>query len=106
LYDFNRNWSRRVLGQNATVLLMTDGLDRDSSGVLAAEMERLHKSCRRLLWLNPLLRYAAFQPKAAGVRAILPHVDRAIPVHNVAALIELNTILARPPAPRRVRAQT
>jgi uncharacterized protein with von Willebrand factor type A (vWA) domain len=89
LEEFNRKWSRRLLGQNAVVLLISDGLDRDIGAGLGAEMERLHKSCRRLIWLNPLLRYAGFQPRPAGVRAMLPHVDAFMPVHNIDSLVEL-----------------
>ncbi len=89
LREFNLRWARRVLGQGATVLLVTDGLERDDAGALAFEAERLGKSCRRLVWLNPLLRYDAFEPKAAGVRAILPHVDRHLPVHNLDSLFGL-----------------
>jgi uncharacterized protein with von Willebrand factor type A (vWA) domain len=96
LHAFNRQWSRRVLGQGATVLLFTDGLERDGDGSLAAEMERLHKSCRRLIWLNPLLRYDRFEPRAAGIRAMLPHVDEFRPVHRLASLEDLAQALSRP----------
>jgi uncharacterized protein len=89
LHEFNRRWSRRVLAQNAVVLLVTDGLDRADATMLGEEMKRLHKSCRRLVWLNPLLRYDAFEPKAEGVRAMLPHVDAFLPVHNLASLEQL-----------------
>lgn len=89
LHDFNRRWARRVLAQNAVVLLITDGLDRDEAAGISEEMQRLHQSCRRLIWLNPLLRYAAFQPEAAGVRAMLPHVDEHRPVHDLASLQQL-----------------
>jgi hypothetical protein len=89
LREFNLRWSRRVLGQNAVVLLISDGLDGDVGEGLAREMERLHKSCRKLIWLNPLLRYQGFEARPAGVRAMLPHVDEFMPVHNVASLIEL-----------------
>ncbi|MFO1196658.1 MAG: VWA domain-containing protein [Burkholderiaceae bacterium] len=94
LREFNLRWSRRVLGGNATVILVTDGLERDDAGGLGFEAERLSKSCRRLLWLNPLLRYDAFEPRAAGVRAILPHVDAHLPVHNLASLEGLADALA------------
>jgi uncharacterized protein with von Willebrand factor type A (vWA) domain len=86
LARFNRDWSRRVLGQGAVVLLITDGLDRDGAEGLAEATERLHHSCRRLIWLNPLLRYAAFEPKSQGIRAMLPHVDEFRPVHNLESL--------------------
>lgn len=89
LGDFNRLWSRRVLGQGAVVLVITDGLERDDVAGLSAEMERLHKSCRRLIWLNPLLRFDGFEAKARGVRAMLPHVDEFRAVHNLDALAAL-----------------
>ncbi len=97
LHEFNRDWSRRVLGQGAILLFVSDGLDRDAADGLTIEMERLHKSCRSLVWLNPLLRYDKFEPKAAGIRAILPHVDDFRPVHNLASLAQLTDILSRPP---------
>jgi uncharacterized protein with von Willebrand factor type A (vWA) domain len=107
LANFNRNWARRVLGQGAVVLLVTDGLDRPREGVdpggdLAENMERLHKSCRRLIWLNPLLRWDGFEPKSQGIRAMLPHVDEFRPVHNLASLRALIETLSRPSSPRQM----
>ena len=99
---FNRQWARRVLGQGAIVLLVTDGLDRDGAKGLAEAMDRLHHSCRRLIWLNPLLRWDGFEPKSQGIRAMLPHVDEFRPVHNLASLRALITLLSRP-APIRGR---
>jgi uncharacterized protein with von Willebrand factor type A (vWA) domain len=96
---FNRIWSRRVLGQGAVVLLVTDGLDRDGAHGLAENMERLHRSCRRLIWLNPLLRWDGFEPKSQGIRAMLPHVDEFRPVHNLASLRALVDALSRPMTP-------
>ena len=96
LKGFNQDWSRRVLAQGAVVLLITDGLDRDDLGVLRGEIERLHKSCRRLIWLNPLLRYEGFKPEAGGVRTILPHIDDFRPVHNIASLIDVAAALSVP----------
>ena len=89
LHRFNRDWSRRVLGQGAIVLLFTDGLEREDVGALPPEMERLHKSCRRLIWLNPLLRFDGFAAKAQGLRAMLPHVDEFRSIHNLASMAEL-----------------
>ena len=89
LNEFNRLWSRRVLGQGAVVLLITDGLERDDVDGLSDEMVRLKKSCRRLIWLNPLLRFDGFEPRARGVLAMLPHVDEFRPVHNLNALSDL-----------------
>ena len=98
---FNQDWSRRVLGQGAVVLLITDGLERDDAAALGAATERLAKSCRRLIWLNPLLRYAGFQPKSQGIRAMLPHVHEFRPVHNLASLADLVAALSDPRAGRR-----
>jgi uncharacterized protein with von Willebrand factor type A (vWA) domain len=103
LAAFNRRWSRRVLGQGAVVLFISDGLDRDGGEGLAREMERLHKSCQRLIWLNPLLRYAGFAPKSLGMRAILPHVDEFRPVHNLESLEALAGALKQA-GPRRLDA--
>jgi uncharacterized protein with von Willebrand factor type A (vWA) domain len=89
LREFNYRWARRVLGQNACVLLVSDGLDREAGEGLGEEMERLAKSCRWLVWLNPLLRYEKFEARPAGVRAMLPHVDLFLPVHNLKTLVDL-----------------
>ena len=96
LTTFNRDWSRRVLGQGAVVLLITDGLDRDDPDALAAQMQRLHLSARHLIWLNPLLRWDGFAPRAAGIRAMLPHVDSFRAGHNIAALEGLAEALGHP----------
>ena len=94
LHAFNRDWSRRVLGQGAVVLMITDGLDRDDTTLLARETERLHLSCRRLIWLNPLLRWTGFAPKAQGIRAILPHVDSFRAGHSIASLEALGRAIS------------
>lgn len=93
LHDFNRHWSRRVLSGKPTVLLITDGLERDSDEDLAREMDRLHRSCRRLIWLNPLLRFEGFEAKAKGIRAMLPHVDEFRAVHSLEAVADLVSAL-------------
>ncbi len=98
LREFNYRWGRRVLGQNACVLLVSDGLDREAGEGLGEEMERLAKSCRRLIWLNPLLRYEKFEARPAGVRAMLPHVDLFLPVHNLKTLVDLAKALSSQPA--------
>jgi uncharacterized protein with von Willebrand factor type A (vWA) domain len=95
LHEFNRVWSRRVLSQGAVVMLITDGLDRDAGEGLELEMERLHKSCRRLIWLNPLLRWDGYAPLAAGSRAIIKHVDDFRAVHNLESLAQLTAALSR-----------
>jgi len=86
LADFNRRWARRVLTGRATVVFVTDGLDHEAIDLLAAEMSRLRRFAHRIVWLNPLLRYSEFAPKARGVQAILPHVDAHRPVHNLDSL--------------------
>jgi uncharacterized protein with von Willebrand factor type A (vWA) domain len=96
LREFNWKWARRTLGQNACVLLVSDGLDREAGEGLAEEMERLAKSCRMLVWLNPLLRYEKFEARPAGVRAMLPHVDLFLPVHNLKSLVDLARTLSDP----------
>jgi uncharacterized protein with von Willebrand factor type A (vWA) domain len=91
LHAFNRDWLRRLPG-GATVWLVTDGLDRGDDPAcarLAAEAERLRLSCRELVWLNPLLRYAGFEPRAAGVRALLPRVSRHVPGHDLDSIERL-----------------
>lgn len=102
LREFNKRWGRRVLGQGATVLLITDGLEREDVDLLAREAERLSKSCRRLIWLNPLLRFDGFQPKALGVRALLPHVDRMRAIHSLASMRDLIEALSRDDSAGRV----
>jgi len=95
LHRFNADWSRRVMSQGPVVLLITDGLDREGAAGLAPEMERLHKSCRRLIWLNPLLRFDGYAPKTAGARAMMPHVDEFRPVHNLDSLAKLADTLSQ-----------
>jgi hypothetical protein len=72
---------------------LTDGLERDSEADLAFEMQRLRRSCREVIWLNPVLRYAGFEPKASGIRKMLPHVDHFLPAHSVASLADLGSVL-------------
>jgi uncharacterized protein with von Willebrand factor type A (vWA) domain len=97
LHAFNKLWGRRVLGQGAIVLLITDGLEREADQRLGFEMDRLHRSCRRLIWLNPLLRFSGFEPKAQGVKMMLPHVDEFRPVHNLKSMGELIDALTAGP---------
>ena len=97
LHHFNKLWGRRVLGQGAVVLLISDGLEREADDRLAFEMDRLHRSCRRLIWLNPLLRYGGFEAKAQGIKMMLPHVDEFRPVHNLSSMEGLIAALSAPP---------
>jgi len=101
LHTFNKMWARRVLGQGAIVLLISDGLEREGDARLAFEMDRLHRSCRRLIWLNPLLRYGGFEAKAEGIKMMLPHVDEFRPVHNLSSIEGLIDALSAPVAHHR-----
>jgi uncharacterized protein with von Willebrand factor type A (vWA) domain len=94
LDEFNRRWARRLLGGNAAVLLLTDGLDRDEHGSLGEAAAGLARRAHQLIWLNPLLRFDGFEPRAAGVKALLPHVDRFLPVHNLQSLQDLGKALS------------
>ncbi len=95
LTQFNRDWARRVLTGNATVLLVTDGLDRDTDNQLGKQAALLSRFAARLVWLNPLLRFDGFEPKASGIRAILPHVDLFVPMHNLQSLEDLGRAFAQ-----------
>ena len=100
LAAFNRQWARRVLGGRATVLFVSDGIDLEHIELLEREMARLRRFAHRIVWLNPLLRFAGFSPQARGIQAILPHVDALRPAHNLDSLLALETLLAdtgRPP---------
>ncbi|HLJ65740.1 MAG TPA: VWA domain-containing protein [Chloroflexota bacterium] len=107
LHTFNRHWARRVLGHGAIVIVISDGWDRGDPDLLAREMERLQRASYRLIWLNPLLGGAGYQPLTQGIRAALPYVDDFLPVHNLASLealaVLLNEIQGTRPARRQVR---
>ena len=95
LERFNVDWSRRVLAQSAVVVLLSDGLERDSKADLDFQMQRLHRSCRQLIWMNPLLRYSEFEPRAVGIKTMLPHVDLFLPAHNIESIGRLSRLLQR-----------
>ena len=101
LESFNVQWSRRVLAQNAVVILLSDGLERDSKSDLDFQMQRLHRSCRQLIWMNPMLRYSGFEPKAAGIKTMLPHVDLFLPAHNIESFGQLSQLLVQDTARAR-----
>ncbi|WP_373503435.1 VWA domain-containing protein [Aestuariivirga sp.] len=110
LKEFNYHWSRRVLTQGAHVMIMTDGLDREDTTTLEHEMERLRRQTKRVIWLNPLLRFDGFKALAGGVRAMMPYVDEFRPVHSLDSLRDLAAALAGPPTaehdPRKWLKQT
>ena len=94
LAEFNKYWSRRVLSQGAIIILISDGLDRDEASGLDIEMARLHRTSRKLIWLNPLLRYKGFEPKSLGIKTMLPHVDEFKTIHNLSSVRELSLLLS------------
>lgn len=96
LKQFNTFWSRRVMSQGAVCILITDGLDREEGDGLQKEMDRLSKSSQQLIWLNPLLRYEGFAPKAKGIKTMLPYVDEFRSSHNLSSLIDLAEVLSKP----------
>lgn len=95
LKTFNYEWGRRVLGQGAIVLLISDGWDRGDIGLLRREMDRLQLSCHRLIWLNPLLGSENYEPLTRGIQTALPYVDDFMPVHNLKSLEQLGNLLER-----------
>ncbi|MGH2522924.1 MAG: vWA domain-containing protein [Anaerolineales bacterium] len=106
LKTFNFDWARRVLGQGAVVLLISDGWDRGDVDLLRREMARLQRSCHRLIWLNPLLGAPEYEPLTRGMQAALPHIDDFLPVHNLASLEDLAEHLSRLGERRRVRVRS
>ncbi|KAB7615985.1 VWA domain-containing protein [Amylibacter sp. SFDW26] len=94
LERFNKDWSRRVLGTDAVVLIVTDGLERGEPDILKAQIKRLRLSCRHLIWLNPLLRYDQFEPQAAGIRTMLPFVDEFVACHSLKSMRDLTNVLS------------
>ncbi len=94
LHTFNTRWARRVMRNGPVLLILSDGWDRGDPEMLAREMARVRRSCRRLIWLNPLLGMASYEPLTRGIQAALPYVDDFLPVHNIASLEQLATVLA------------
>ena len=99
LREFNYKWARRVLTQGADVLLMTDGLERDDIVQLSQEMQRLRRSAKKIVWLNPLLRFDRFEAKASGIRVMMPYVDEFRPVHSLNSLSDLAEALGKRAGP-------
>ncbi|HMR66630.1 MAG TPA: VWA domain-containing protein [Anaerolineae bacterium] len=93
LKTFNYRWSRRVLTQGAIVLIISDGWDRGDIDRLKTEMERLQLNAQRLIWLNPLLGSASYEPLTRGIQAALPYIDDFLPVHNLVSLEQLGHLL-------------
>ncbi|MBW3631907.1 MAG: VWA domain-containing protein [Chloroflexi bacterium] len=92
---FNFKWARRVLRSGATVVVISDGWDRGDPELLGREMARLQRSCRRLIWLNPLLGAPGYQPLTQGMRAAMPYIDEFLPIHNLQSLEALADLLGQ-----------
>jgi uncharacterized protein with von Willebrand factor type A (vWA) domain len=106
LERFNVDWGRRVLTGHSVVILLSDGLERDSAADLGMQMQRLQRTCDQLIWMNPMLRYAHFEAKAMGIRTMLPYVDLFLPAHNLESLAQLGQILQQAGPARTRRAGT
>ncbi len=104
LAAFNQMWARRVLGGGAVVLIISDGLDTGNIELLEREIDRIHRSCHRLIWLNPNLGYSDYKPLTRGVQAIRPNVDDFLPIHNLSSLVELGQVLKQVDAKPSLRA--
>ena len=94
LSSFNLLWGRRVLSGGAVILVISDGWDTGEVDKLDREMDRLHRSCHRLIWLNPNLGYEGFKPLTKGFEVIMPHLDDFLPIHNLNSLLDLGSALA------------
>jgi uncharacterized protein with von Willebrand factor type A (vWA) domain len=105
LKRFNYDWTRRVSGHGAVILLISDGWDRGAPGLLTNEISRLQRSCHRLIWLNPLLGSPEYEPLTRGMQAALPYIDDFLPIHNLASLEELAVQLIRMEKRRPLRRQ-
>ncbi len=103
--EFNVKWSRRVMSRGPVVLIISDGWDRGDPTLLSKEMARLQRSCHRLIWLNPLLGNARYQPLTQGMQAALPYIDDFLPVHNLLSVEQLGQTLATVGASKRERKQ-
>ncbi len=89
IHDFNFNWSRRILTKNQTLLLISDGLERDNKNNLDIEISRLSMFANNIIWLNPLLRYKSFEPRVKSIKTILKYVDKFVPIHNINSIKKL-----------------
>ena len=105
IHNFNFKWSRRVLRSGATVVVISDGWDRGDPQLLGAEMARLQRSCRRVIWLNPLLGAPGYQPLTQGIKASLPYVDHFLPIHNLKSMEALAKLLGAVEGTQPVRRQ-
>ena len=96
LAAFNRNYAARMLGSRSMVMILSDGFDTAPPELLAAELAQIKRRAKRLIWLNPLIGWRGYEPRAAGMAAALPLIDKFLPAHNLKSLMDLETTLAKP----------
>jgi uncharacterized protein with von Willebrand factor type A (vWA) domain len=95
LAEFNSRYAGAIAGSNTIAVIISDGFDTGPAERLAAELARLKRRVKRLVWLNPLLGRQSYEPRAAGMAAALPHIDLFAPAHNLESLAHLEDELAR-----------
>lgn len=105
LREFNRRWSRRVLGRGAVALLVTDGWERGDPSLLASEARSLQRAAYRLVWLNPLAGTPGYAPEASGARALASAADDHLAANTVDALVTIAKLLGQAGRGRPVRGQ-
>jgi uncharacterized protein with von Willebrand factor type A (vWA) domain len=103
--DFNDRWGIAGLARGAVVVILSDGWDRGDPDRLAEEMERLHRVTHSIVWVNPLKAAPGYEPLARGMAAALPHVDRFVAGHSLAALADLADLVAVNEQPRHTGAR-
>jgi uncharacterized protein len=106
LRAFNDRYAQRGAARGGTVVILSDGWERDDPTLLAGEMARLQRLTRRIVWINPQKRHAAYEPLVRGMAAALPFVDVLLSGHNlrsldaIAGAIGTATPARRRPVPR------
>ena len=93
--SFNNGYARQFAGSRTVALIMSDGFDTGTPDTLANELRRLRARCHKVIWLNPLLGRATYEPKASAMAAALPHLDAFAPAHNLRSLLKLEDLLVR-----------
>lgn len=105
LHAFGRLHGPRVLRRGAVVIIVSDGWERGDAGRLARELGLIRARCHRIIWLNPLLGRAGYEPVAAGMAAALPHIDDFLPLDNLQSVTSLSRHLAMLPK-RKTRSRS
>jgi uncharacterized protein with von Willebrand factor type A (vWA) domain len=93
LREFNRRFARDAIAAHTVVIILSDGWDRGDATVMRGEMQQLHSRVHKLLWLNPLLGDADYQPLCRGIQTALPFIDHFLPAHNLESFAQLIRLL-------------